>query len=118
MEIFLLLMIKHAIVDLGMQPFGLRNIKLRYFGWKAHQQHYIPHGVLTMLILALYGPLELAVALGFLDYILHWHTDYSKSHIRGYFGLTIIDRKYWLLNMVDQMFHYLGYYIIVILAGI
>ena len=104
-------MIKHAIVDLGMQPFGLGNIKLRYFGWKAHQQHYIPHGVLTVLILALYGPLELAVALG-------WHTDYSKSHIREYFGWVASDRKYWLLNMVDQMFHYLGYYIIVILAGI
>ena len=51
MEIFLLLMIKHAIIDLGCQPFGLGNHKIKYFGWPAHIKHYIPHGVLTMFVL-------------------------------------------------------------------
>ena len=118
MEIFLLLMIKHAIVDLGFQPFGLGATKLKYFGWLAHKQHYIPHGLLTIIALALtlQGPLELVVALGILDYILHWHTDYFKTHIREKMQWKSNQRAFWVLNMFDQMLHFFGYYIIVRLA--
>ena len=100
MELFLLLFIKHAIFDLGLQPMGTGPYKLVYIG-KAHLWHYGPHGLGTMLILALYTPLELAVLLGLLDYVLHWHTDFFKTHIRA------------LDNAVDQILHFLGYYLIV-----
>ena len=118
MEIFLLLMIKHAIVDLGFQPFGLGSTKLKYFGWLAHQQHYIPHGLLTMVALALtlQGSLELVILLGILDYVLHWHTDYFKTHIREKMQWKSHQRAFWVLNMFDQMLHFFGYYIIVRLA--
>ena len=116
MEIFLLLMIKHAIVDLGFQPFGLGSTKLHYFGWLAHKQHYIPHGLLTMLVMTLYSPLEVAVCLGLLDYVLHWHTDYTKTNIREYFGWKSNQRQFWVLNMFDQILHFLGYYLIITLG--
>ena len=116
MEIFLLLMIKHDIIDLGMQPFGIGHTKLRYFGGPAHIQHYIPHGVLTMLVMAFYCNIEVSVALGLLDYVLHWHTDYLKTHIRNYYGLIPKQRVYWLLNTADQICHFLGYYLIIILG--
>ncbi len=116
MEIFLLLMVKHAIVDLGFQPFGLGATKLHYFGWPAHKQHYIPHGVLTMLVMALYTDVEVSVLLGLLDYVLHWHTDYFKTNIREYFGWKSNQRQFWVLNMFDQILHFLGYYLIIMIA--
>ena len=103
MEIFLLLMVKHAIVDLGFQPFGLGATKLHYFGWPAHKQHYIPHGVLTMLVMALYTDVEVSVLLGLLDYVLHWHTDYFKTNIREYFGWKSNQRQFWVLNMLPRV---------------
>ena len=116
MEIFLLLMIKQAIVDLGFQPFGLGSSKKYYFGWPAHTQHYLPHGALTMLVMAFYSSIEVSVALGLLDYVLHWHTDFFKTKIRNYFGWTNQDREFWVLNAVDQILHFIGYYIIVSIA--
>jgi len=115
-EIFLLLMIKHAIIDLGMQPFGIGHTKLRYFGGPAHIQHYIPHGVLTMLVMAFYTDIEVSVALGLLDYVLHWHTDFFKTNIREYFGWKSNQRQFWLLNTADQILHFLGYYLIIMIA--
>ena len=40
-ELFLLLFIKHAIFDLGLQPMGTGPYKLVYIG-KAHLWHYGP----------------------------------------------------------------------------
>jgi hypothetical protein len=111
-ELFLLLFIKHAIFDLGLQPMGTGPYKLVYIG-KAHLWHYGPHGLGTMLILALYTPLELAVLLGLLDYVLHWHTDFFKTHIRAFYNWNNKQRQFWLLNAVDQILHFLGYYLIV-----
>jgi len=115
-EIFLFLMIKHAIVDLGFQPLGLGSSKKYYFGWPAHKQHYVPHGLLTVLVMASYTHINVAVALGILDYILHWHTDFTKTKIRNYFEWTSKDRQFWILNAVDQILHFTGYYIIVLIA--
>ena len=116
MEIFLLLMIKHAIIDLGCQPFGLGNHKIKYFGWPAHIKHYIPHGVLTMFVLAFYSSIEVVILLGILDYILHWHTDFLKTNIREYFKWNNTQRQFWLLNTADQILHFLGYYVIILIA--
>ncbi len=116
MEIFLFLMIKHAIIDLGCQPFGLGATKIRYFGWAAHKAHYIPHGLLTMLVMAFYCNVEVFILLGILDYVLHWHTDFFKTNIREYFGWKSNQRQFWLLNTADQILHFLGYYLIITLG--
>ena len=39
MEIFLLLMIKHAIIDLGCQPFGLGNHKIKYLPQRSGERY-------------------------------------------------------------------------------
>ena len=116
MEIFLFLMIKHALIDLGLQPFNIGQNKLQYFGRIAHLKHYAPHGVLTSVIMAFYSSIEVCILLGLLDYVLHWHTDYLKTHIRNYYGLIPKQRVYWLLNTADQICHFLGYYLIIILG--
>ena len=116
MEIFLFLMIKHALIDLGLQPFNIGQNKLQYFGRIAHLKHYAPHGVLTAVIMAFYSSIEVAILLGILDYILHWHTDFLKTNIREYFKWNNTQRQFWLLNTADQILHFLGYYVIILIA--
>ena len=104
MEIFLLLMIKHAIIDLGCQPFGLGNHKIKYFGWPAHIKHYIPHGVLTMFVLAFYSSIEVAILLGILNYILHGHTKTFGTNIGNILNNT--QGQFWVIKHRDQILHF------------
>ena len=109
-------MIKHALIDLGLQPFNIGQNKLQYFGRIAHLKHYAPHGVLTAVIMAFYSSIEVCILLGILDYILHWHTDFLKTNIREYFKWNNTQRQFWLLNTADQILHFLGYYVIILIA--
>ena len=107
-----LLVVKHCILDLALQPLSYPEgkSKFNYFGLYAHLQHYIPHGLGTVFVLLFFVDPCTALICGLIDYILHWHIDFSKTHTRAYFGWTNKNRQFWLLNALDQLLHFSTYY--------
>jgi hypothetical protein len=115
MEILLLLLIKHAVIDLGLQGY-ISGTKLEYFGRKLFI-HGTQHGIGTLLVLtAFVQSFELAFVLGVLDWILHWHIDYCKTQYLTRRAISIDSRHFWWIQAVDQILHYLTYFLIVLLV--
>lgn len=112
MALFGLLMIKHFIVDLGLQQYIGPSDKHRYFSSMAHY-HYAQHGLATLLVcLVVVLPVEIAILIGVVDYIIHWHIDYCKHHLNSAIGAVGHSRKWWWTNVLDQCMHTATYWII------
>ena len=110
-----LLVVKHCIIDLAFQPLSYPEgkSKFNYFGLYAHLQHYIPHGLGTVFVLLFFVDPCTALICGLIDWFLHWNIDYAKTTIRNKNGWTNNDRQFWLLNALDQILHYLTYFLII-----
>lgn len=108
-----LLFVKHTLVDLAIQHLFPSN-KENYFNPNAHT-HYFQHGALTFLIAIFFTSMPFAFMLGFLDYIVHWHVDYTKTKIRISFKLTNKDEAFWFLQALDQSLHYATYFALAII---
>jgi hypothetical protein len=78
------------------------------YGAEGGRHHALMHAVGTFLVLAaVTSSIELAVLLGFLDGLVHYHIDWVKTNLaRGY---TPADKEFWLLLGADQGLHYLTY---------
>lgn len=115
MEALFLLVVKHCIIDLGFQPLSYPKDKgkFAYFGKYAHLQHYIPHGLGTVLVLLSFVDPRTALICGLIDWFCHWHIDFAKTRTRAYFGWTNNDRQFWVLNAIDQLLHFSTYYLII-----
>jgi len=110
----MLLLIKHVICDLAIQPTSYPNdSKRHYFGLHAHLQHYVPHGIGTFLMLLVYFDWKTALVWGFVDYLAHWHIDYTKTGFVRRSNLNRTNRRYWVYNAIDQFAHFATYYVIV-----
>lgn len=112
MEFFLLLLFKHAIVDLGMQSQLVGINKGKYFG-NGHI-HYAHHGIGTFILCAIWLPVFPTIICAIIDYILHWQIDYCKHKLNNKFNLEYRSKSWWYLNVVDQCCHFVSYYWIVI----
>ena len=110
--IFLLLLLKHAVVDLCMQSYNGAVKKTEYIS-NAHK-HYLEHGLLTFLVVVCFLPFQFALLAGFLDYVIHWHIDHLKSRLVQHFEINRDSTVFWRIQAVDQALHYLTYYLIVI----
>ena len=111
---FLALLIKHAIVDIGIQGMQGPLNKANYYS-KLAQYHYGLHGIATFFVALMFvGPVTALLA-GIIDWLAHWHIDFVKS--------TLVKRspyvkygKVWLwLTSIDQLCHYITYYSIIVL---
>lgn len=114
LTIFLCLLWKHAFIDIGVQR-TIKNLdKYNYWSPKGFY-HYGGHGVFTMLVFFMFtGPLTAIIA-GLLDFLAHWHIDYTKSQIMMRWHINSTHQSYWWLLTIDQMLHYLTYYVIILL---
>jgi hypothetical protein len=72
--------------------------------------HSIKHGVATMLIMYafVYEPL-VAIEVGFIDFVLHYHIDWAKMNINKRYGYTIEQPAFWAWLGADQLAHSLTY---------
>jgi len=116
MELTLLffLLLKHAVVDIGIQRHQGQLFKADYRSKRAHY-HYIPHGIGTFLAFILFmGPVTAIVA-GILDWLAHWHIDFAKSRAVKHLKIKPQSDQWWWLTTVDQMLHYTTYYLLVVL---
>ena len=108
-----LLTLKHTICDLAVQRLFPSN-KTIYFSKDAHI-HYFHHGIGTFLAGLMFN-VPFAFVIGIIDYILHWHIDYTKSIIRHKYSWTITDDEYWVLQTFDQALHFATYYLFLVMA--
>jgi hypothetical protein len=114
LTIFFLLLVKHAIVDLGLQSqllWGRAHEKNNYFGG---HQHYLHHAIGTFLVFVWFTDLHTTLLLTVFDYVAHWHIDFIKHRVNNYFGLTRKDIAWWWTTVVDQIFHFLTYFLLML----
>jgi hypothetical protein len=57
-----------------------------------------------------------AAAMGLLDFVLHYHIDWSKININKRWNYTIEDPKFWAWLGADQLAHQLTYILITYLV--
>tara|TARA_Y100000114_G_scaffold87155_1_gene80618 strand:- start:6614 stop:6982 length:369 start_codon:yes stop_codon:yes gene_type:complete len=108
-----LLLVKHAIADLGLQGY-IKGTKQLYLSRKLfiHTAH---HGIGTFLICAFFVDLKFALLLGILDMFLHWQIDFCKTRFVIAYKLNNTQRVFWWVQAVDQILHYSTYFLIVAL---
>jgi hypothetical protein len=106
-----LLSIKHFIVDFLLQrPYHYENKGI--YGHPGGVQHAIFHGVGTTMCFILWAPF-LAVILGVIDALVHYHIDWAKVQLNIHYNLTPDNEKFWWLLGADQLAHYLTYILLV-----
>ena len=111
MNLFFALLIKHAIVDLGIQSHVKGLDKLRYIS-NAHI-HYFHHGITTFLIALYFTSLHLAVVCAIIDYVAHWHIDFAKHRVNTHFNIEARSITWWWISSADAALHFLTYFIII-----
>ena len=86
------------------------------YGARGGIEHAAAHALGTMFVLDLVFSWSLAnhivaLVLGFLDGVIHYHIDWVKQQLNR--GLTAADRMFWVWLGADQGLHYLTYILII-----
>ena len=108
-----LLFIKHwyiDFVDQNDEEVKHKGIYLHWLGVK----HSLKHGIGTAIVFAIAGfsPVS-ALILGAIDFIAHYHIDWTKMN---YGNRDITTPQFWNHLGLDQLAHYLVYLFVVWLA--
>jgi hypothetical protein len=122
--IFLLLVlfqVKHFICDGPLQTADMVRDKGHY-GRPLGILHAAIHGAGTLgtlliagLLAAGIGPL-FAIKLALLDFVIHYHVDFSKERIVRSVGWTTAQAQFWWALSADQMMHQLTYLLLTYIA--
>jgi hypothetical protein len=79
--------------------------------------HSIKHGLGTWLIFWCFtSELEYSLLIGFIDFVLHYHIDWTKININKKYNYTTENPKFWAWLGADQLAHSLTYLTLVWLA--
>ena len=111
MELLLALVIKHFIVDIGVQSMIPATPKHEYF--RGHR-HYIQHGVGAVVVSVLLVDPVTALVIGLLDYVVHWHIDFAKHHLNRWIYAKVRTPKWWWTMVLDQIAHTFFYYCVAV----
>lgn len=108
--------IKHFICDGPLQTKSMVDSKSKY-GDAMGLVHAGIHGIGTAVVLLLWLPAStIALGLALLDFLVHYHTDYTKENIVKRAGWTTADAKFWWALSADQTVHQLTYVVLTYLA--
>jgi hypothetical protein len=112
-----LLSMKHTLADFIFQSEWMIEQK-GYYGKPWGLAHAGLHGFLTAVAFLMSAPVSVPVALGLgaIDAVSHYHIDYIKSQLCRHLGLTVKDKNFWNLIGLDQFMHYLTYLTLVYIA--
>jgi Protein of unknown function (DUF3307) len=103
------LFIKHWYIDFVNQS-QEEIIGKGIYGNAYGVMHSIKHGVATAIIMLFFVfNFEIAVLVGFLDFLIHYHIDWLKTTINNRYGYTTEQPKFWLWLGADQLAHSLTY---------
>jgi hypothetical protein len=104
-----LLLIKHCYIDFVNQTSEEISRKGIYGDWVG-LGHSIKHGLGTLFVLACFVDFWLALFLGFIDFVIHYHIDWIKVKF-GSKDMT--SQRFWAEFGLDQLAHNLTYVYIV-----
>ena len=109
--------LKHLIADYYLQYSWMIKDKGTYnaIGGIAHSGL---HAIFTFTLLYLFGfGYFWSFPMAVLDYLLHYHIDYTKSNIwkRNKYGPN--DQMYWVIHGTDQFLHMMTYILIIWILG-
>ena len=105
-----LLLVKHAIADLALQPLIKGGDKLDLRSHKGYR-HALDHAALTLLVTSWFAPVPAAIMLAMLDFALHFWIDYWKSRYTRPRDLTLDQHHFWIVQAVDQIAHFTCYWL-------
>ena len=109
-ELLALLYIKHWYVDFVNQSMEEVNGKGSYGNWQG-VKHSVKHGIATVIVLLIASVnWPSAVILGIVDFITHYHIDWTKMN---YGNRDINSPAFWNHLGLDQMAHNFVYLFIV-----
>jgi hypothetical protein len=107
-EVFIilaLLQVKHWYVDFVNQSEEEVKYKGSYLDWRG-VKHSLKQGAATALVLFLFTPLNWAILFGLIDFVAHYHIDWTKMN-KG--NRDITTPQFWNHLGLDQMAHQLTY---------
>ena len=113
--ILYLLILKHALADLILQSRLTSGDKLDLKTSKGYI-HAFDHAFLTALVFVFYVNPFYALALGVLDYVLHFVIDYCKTKYVRAKGIKSETKRFWVVQGVDQIAHFSCYMLFTLLA--
>lgn len=116
-SIFILLaalFVKHWYIDFVIQTPQEVAEKGTYLKWHGIK-HSLKHAVGTGLVFWLFADSVIldCVFLGILDFLLHYHIDWTKININRKFNYTIDKPEFWYWLGADQLAHSFCYLFLV-----
>ena len=105
LTILILLQFKHWYIDFVNQSDEEVKYKGQYLDWRGIK-HSLKHGIVTGAIFLLWLDLPSAVVVGLIDFVLHYHIDWTKMN---YGNRNIQNKEFWMHLGLDQMAHQLTY---------
>jgi hypothetical protein len=111
----LLFQVKHFLADFLWQTDWMFLNKGRY-GHPGGLAHAGLHALLTAAVL-LVAPVSAAMllALAALEFVIHYHVDWSKDHFTRRGAYTVRDKAFWVVFGIDQAAHQLTYVLLLYL---
>ena len=104
-----LLQAKHFICDGPLQTKAMVDAKSIY-GARLGLVHSGLHSMGTFLVLLMaHYSLQLCCVLAVVDFLIHYHVDYTKENIVKYFRWGTADAKFWWALSADQTLHQFTY---------
>jgi hypothetical protein len=105
----LLLQIKHFACDGPLQTKEMVHAKGIY-GKPLGILHSAIHGAGTFVVFAATGFSWTTVLLfAAVDFIIHYHIDFTKENIVRYFGWSMAVPYFWWMIALDQLLHHVTY---------
>lgn len=104
LDLLILLLLKHLIVDFFLQTNDMIQHKGQY-GHPTGLLHSFLHGIGTFIVFGNWVDLGTAIALGGIDMMIHYHIDWIKMQ----FKYPITDKKFWWAFGLDQFLHQMTY---------
>jgi hypothetical protein len=106
-----LLMVKHFVCDFPLQSFPYMFLNKGKYGHPGGILHALVHGGGTYAVLWWHPGALFFVAF---DVAIHYHIDWAKMWTNNFFELQpATSHWFWILLGLDQLLHYLTYYMIV-----
>lgn len=101
--------IKHFLADFVLQTASMVHDK-GYYGRRGGLIHAGWHAALSVPVLLIAAPSVLvALALGLVEGVVHYHLDYAKERLSRNLGDTHRDHRFWVVLGLDQLLHHLTY---------
>lgn len=112
--ILLLLLLKHFIVDFPLQAFPYQYKNKGTCGHPGGLLHSGLHAWATYLVIFLFFDWPIAIMLGLLDGVIHYHIDWAKMNLNKKLGFAPnTHEQFWVLLGFDQFLHSLTYLLII-----